>query len=237
MVTLTQGSGEAVAMASRNVLVRARDPDGYCEPDDTILCLRDSRYSVSVEWETGDGTAGQARVTHAGTNDSGLFWFFDRVNWEILIKVLDGCAINGHVWVFAASTTDLGYLIRVTDTATGDVWERSNEPGMPAPAINDTKAFPNSCPAPTGAAASPSAEPADPRLPQVRGRHRDRPTRSAPPSARLSVRSPLPRGSPGQSQPASGPGSAPRQRRPLAAHNDEPNSASYTIRPSANAGL
>ena len=52
------------------------------------------------------------------TKDSGLFRFFDADNWEMLVKVLDGCTINGHHWVYGASTTDLGYSIVVTDTTT-----------------------------------------------------------------------------------------------------------------------
>ena len=79
------------------------------------------------------------------TNDAGLFQFYDPDNWEILIKVLDGCAVNGHHWVYGASTTDVGYVIRVTDTATGAAKEYRNEPGRPAPAITDDKAFPDSC--------------------------------------------------------------------------------------------
>ena len=53
--------------------------------------------------------------------------------------------MNGAVWVFAASTTNLGYVIEVTDTATGAVREYRNDPGMPAPAITDANAFPGSC--------------------------------------------------------------------------------------------
>ena len=48
------------------------------------------------------------RVVEAGTNDSGLFRFFDPLNWEILIKVLDGCRTNGRMWVLGASTTESG---------------------------------------------------------------------------------------------------------------------------------
>ena len=127
--------------SSRDILVRASDPAGTCEPDGKTLCLQDSRYQVVVDWWTGDGNSVAGSVVHAGTNDSGLFTFFDRENWEILIKVLDGCALNGHVWVFGASTTDLGYAIRVTDTVTGLVKEYRNEPGLRAPAITDGKAF------------------------------------------------------------------------------------------------
>ena len=75
-------------------------------------------------------------MVHAGTDDSGLPRFFDPDNWEVLVKVLDGCAVNGHVWVFAASTTDLGYAIRVTDTTDGAERLYRNEPGRPAAGRN-----------------------------------------------------------------------------------------------------
>ena len=101
---------------------------------------------MTVEWRDGaGGSTGSGRVVHAGTNDSGMFTFFDRDNWEVLIKVLDGCSANGHVWVFGGSTTDLGYVIRVTDTVTGAVKEYRNEPGTAAAAITDIAAFPGGC--------------------------------------------------------------------------------------------
>ena len=102
---------------------------------------------------TADGERGRGQAVDAGAKDSGLFHFFDPENWEVLIKVLDGCAINGRMWVLGASTTDLGYWIRVTDTLTGE-WQRYwNEPCQPAPAIVDVKAFSRAC----GAAAAAGA--------------------------------------------------------------------------------
>ena len=145
-VTLSVSDGTTVSRAKQVFLVEASDPAGTCLPDAATLCLRDSRYSVAVEWRTADGASGPGKVVREGTNDSGLFWFFDPGdNWEVLIKVLDGCALNGNVWVYGASTTDLGYAIRVTDTATGVVKEYRNEPGQPAPAITDATAFPGAC--------------------------------------------------------------------------------------------
>ena len=118
---------------------------GTCEPDAETLCLHDGRYEVQVDWRTGDGNSGAAQVVPKATRDSGLFRFFDADNWEVLIKVLGGCAENGHHWVYGASTTDLGYEIRVRDTATDDVSVYRNEPGRPAPAITDGKAFQGAC--------------------------------------------------------------------------------------------
>ncbi|MDE2976839.1 MAG: hypothetical protein OXU63_04885, partial [Acidobacteriota bacterium] len=61
---------------------------------------------------------------------------------------LDGCSANGHVWVYGASSTNLGYTIRVTDTVSGTIRKYRNEPGVDAAAIADTGAFAQSCPAP-----------------------------------------------------------------------------------------
>ena len=146
-VTLTVGDGTVESTASEVFLVEAAEPAGTCVADATTRCLRDSRYAVRAEWWTGgeEPQTGAARVVRLGTNESGLFQFFEPENWEILIKVLDGCPINGSVWVFGASSTDLGYRIEVTDTATDEVRAYLNEPGAPAPAVADVKAFPDGC--------------------------------------------------------------------------------------------
>jgi hypothetical protein len=80
-------------------------------------------------------------VVPFGSDDSGLLWFFHPDNWEMLVKVLDGCALNEHFWVFAAATTTVEYTLRVTDTATGEVREYLNAAGTPASALTDTEAF------------------------------------------------------------------------------------------------
>ncbi len=120
-------------------------PAGPCRADAETLCLQDSRFEVKMDWLSTDGESGHGRVVHAGTDDSGMFRFFDPENWEVLIKVLDGCAVNQRTWVLGASTTDLGYRIGVTDTVTGESRSYVNEPGQPAPAIVDTKAFSGAC--------------------------------------------------------------------------------------------
>ena len=144
-VTLTVSDGSSSDSATRTVLVEAAAPAGSCRFDEETLCLRDSRLEVKVNWWSADGESGSGRVVYAGTNDSGLFQFFGPENWEILIKVLDGCRINGRMWVLGAATTDLGYRIRVADTLTEEARVYTNEPGQPAPAIVDTKAFSLAC--------------------------------------------------------------------------------------------
>ncbi len=120
-------------------------PGRPCEASDLTLCLHDGLYKVEAKWWTSDARSGPAVVVPKATEDSGLFRFFDEDNWEILVKVLDGCTVNGNHWVYGASTTDLGYSIRVTNTSTGGFREYRNEPGQPAPAITDATAFPQAC--------------------------------------------------------------------------------------------
>ena len=147
LVTLwVSDGGERESTASLRFLVEAGEPAGACQPDAVTRCFQDSRFAVEMDWWTGGDQSGSARVVHEGTDDSGLLYFFEPGdNWEVLIKVLDGCAVNGHVWVFGASATTLGYSIRVTDTVTGEMREYRNEDGTRSPAITDTGAFPNSC--------------------------------------------------------------------------------------------
>ena len=124
---------------------RASAPSGGCRADAETLCLQDSRFQVKMNWWKADGESGVGRVVEEGTDDSGMFQFFDPSNWEVLVKVLDGCRTNGRMWVLGASTTDLGYRIRVTDTITEESRSYMNEPGRPAPAIVDTQAFSVPC--------------------------------------------------------------------------------------------
>ena len=154
-VTLAVSDGETTSTASRVFRVEASEPQGTCSGDAETLCLQDSRFAVNVEWWKANGDGGDGPVVPRGTNDSGLFTFFDRDNWEILIKVLDGCAVNGHMWVYGASATTVGYLVTVTDTVTGEVREYGNEPGMRADAITDATAFAGACASPPGNASTP----------------------------------------------------------------------------------
>ncbi len=112
-----------------------------CVRDARGLCLSRERFRVEVEWRDYEGNTGSGQVVPVGSDDSGLFWYFDADNWEMLIKVLDGCAINERFWVFAAATTDVEYTLRVTDTAMGAVREYFNPLGTASPAITDAGAF------------------------------------------------------------------------------------------------
>ncbi len=111
-----------------------------CVAGATALCLNRGRFRVEVAWDA-DGTSGPGRAVPAAAADSGLFWFFALDNWELLVKVIDGCALNGHYWVFSAATTDVHYVLTATDTVTGRVMRYENPAGKAAAATTDTGAF------------------------------------------------------------------------------------------------
>ena len=45
----------------------------------------------------------------------GYFWFFGPDDIELSVKILDGTPVNGHIWVFYASLTDVEFDLTVSD--------------------------------------------------------------------------------------------------------------------------
>jgi hypothetical protein len=107
------------------------------------LCLS-AAFSIAVSWRTPDG-AGTASVVPVASTGSGILWFFGPDNWELMVKVIDGCSLDGAFWVFSAATTNVFYRMEVVDVRSGTTKIYFNYPGPPAPAVTDTFAFPGSC--------------------------------------------------------------------------------------------
>ena len=112
-------AGEAEASERIAASVPAASEDAACVESATVLCLHEGRYEVAVEFTVNDETQ-SARVARPRTDDSGLFYFFEPNNWEMLLKVLDACEVNGHHWVFAATASDLELELVVRDTTLPD---------------------------------------------------------------------------------------------------------------------
>jgi len=113
------GETEVPERAGAATAVPAASEVGACVESDTVLCLHEGRYEVTVE-VTANSETTPAKVARPRTDDSGLFYFFDRNNWEMLLKVLDGCKENQHHWVFAATASDLPIRLVVRDTTLAD---------------------------------------------------------------------------------------------------------------------
>ncbi|MFL6201207.1 MAG: choice-of-anchor Q domain-containing protein [Thermoanaerobaculia bacterium] len=116
-----------------------------CEPDAETLCIGGggigggNRFRITVRW-TAQGRSGTGKAVPLAL-DTGAFWFFDPANLELTVKVLDGCGVNGRVWVFLTGLTDVGVEVRVEDTATSSIWTHIHAAGTPLEPRLDTGAL------------------------------------------------------------------------------------------------
>jgi hypothetical protein len=144
---LSDATGGAIATArstSQLVILDSNGDRSACVGDDTTLCLEDNRFRVRVQWRTQQGTQGSGHA-HALSSTSGAFWFFGDDNLELLFKMVDACGQFDRHWVFYSATTNVGFTVEVTDTASGLVKQYSNAFGQRAESVNDTGTF-GSCP-------------------------------------------------------------------------------------------
>ncbi len=130
-------------------LLNLLDDDGSrsaCVPGAGTLCLLDDRFAVTITYRTPNVGTGHGQAVPL-SSQSGLFWFFDSANAEMLIKVIDGCDVPGlnAYWVFYAATTNVDFTLTVSDTATGVVKQYRNPLGLAAEPIQDVATF-RSCP-------------------------------------------------------------------------------------------
>ena len=116
------------------------DADG-CVPSDTALCLH-GRFRVEVNWKDFQGQTSKGHAIPLDRrDDSGLFWYFQEENIELTVKVLNGCGLGGHWWVFLSSGSTVEYTVTVTDTLTDRKKTYTNQSGEAAPLRADTSAF------------------------------------------------------------------------------------------------
>jgi len=115
-----------------------------CAANSTVLCLAGNRFAVEATYDAGSAGKGTAQVG-ALTSDTGYLWFFSESNVEAVVKVIDGCAVDGQYWFFVGGLTDVGVTITVTDTPTHTQRIYRNPDHTVFEPIQDTSAF-GSCP-------------------------------------------------------------------------------------------
>jgi hypothetical protein len=135
--SLTAGDFEVIELGWKPATT---PPTPNCTPAATRLCLNGGRFRVEARWTTGEGANGDGRGV-ALTADTGYFWFFNGDNVEMVVKVLDGCAVNGRFWVFSGGLTNVRVRMTVTDTVTGAEKVYTNPQGTAFRPIQDTEAF------------------------------------------------------------------------------------------------
>jgi hypothetical protein len=145
------GGGTGDVFVARLTADLALAPQQSCSANSTTLCLNNGRFKVQTQWttpevQTGNGGAFASTGSGAGqavalTSDTGYFWFFSANNVEMVLKVVDGRAVNNRFWVFAGGLTNVNVVITVTDTLTGTVKTYTNPQNTAFQPIQDTAAF------------------------------------------------------------------------------------------------
>ena len=112
-----------------------------CEPQQVLELRGGYTVNMCVEYlKDGEAVVVGAKDYELDSEQSAILYFFDRNNAEVLIKVLDGCAINKHRWVFVAPVTSLAFNLTV-ESPDGEVWRHDNRLNQTAEAKSDPMAF------------------------------------------------------------------------------------------------
>ena len=111
-----------------------------CEAGSGQLALGSGRFEVCARFES--TVRSGAAVPWELQEHTGAFWFFDDEVLELAVKVIDGCDLNGAIWLFAAGLTDVGVDLTLRDTWTGRTRTYWSPAGAPFNPLLDTQAMP-----------------------------------------------------------------------------------------------
>lgn len=107
--------------------------------------LRNGRFRVSATWRNFQGQSGNGTFVPLGSEETGVLWFFSPSNFEVMLKIVDGCGLNNRYWVFFAALTNVEFHITVRDTWTDREKTYDNTLGTSAATVTDTTFF-ETCP-------------------------------------------------------------------------------------------
>jgi hypothetical protein len=106
------------------------------------LELLAGRFSATLSWT--DATARpplSAQPVVSPVGNSGAFWALRPEDWEVTLRLVDGCDRNGFFWVLASGYSRLGTELEITDTWTGTKKTYRKEVGRLFKPIQDRQAF------------------------------------------------------------------------------------------------
>jgi len=119
-----------------------------CTRDGATTCLVGNRFAVTVDYQTAASNGAAQVMSFAGqraeNDESAFFTFFSGTNFEMGVKVLNGCSVNNKFWVFVSGLTNQGWTVTVRDTQTEATKTYSNPVDLLSTTFADTNAF--SCP-------------------------------------------------------------------------------------------
>jgi len=120
--------------------------DSGSDYDGRIAELLGGRFQVSV---TGSDFSDLPFIGHTvplASTESAIFWFFEPANFELLIKMVNGCGTPlDHFWVFYAAATNVQFTVTVHDAVADLTKSYTNPSGTSLnTTVTDIAAFP--CP-------------------------------------------------------------------------------------------
>lgn len=122
----------SLAVASLLALT-ARVAAADCAPDTTALCLANGRLRVAVTWDGAVLPQARPLGDSAGefSPDGGRTW--------LVVRAVDGRAVNGHLWLLQWAPPNLAYRLTLEDLQTGatQTWVQR----LGAPAESDLQAL------------------------------------------------------------------------------------------------
>jgi plastocyanin len=161
-VRLSKATGAALGAATATVTIHEDAPgcstavsqirtevadgaDGSTAPCDETraVCLNGGRFEATVQWRpsTSREDRSSKRVALSEAPSTALFSASPGEDPQILLHVLDRCAVNGHYWLDFAAVTDVEFTVRVRDTQTGRTRVYFNPAGTTPAPVRDVEAF------------------------------------------------------------------------------------------------
>ncbi len=124
---------------------------GTCTPNDTTVCLLNSRFRVKIDYvnpfsnpPNQPGTFRAARLLQGVQNpDTALFGFSSAQAVEVVVRIQDTRPFAPRFDIYYGGMTDVGYVVTVTDTQTGVTRQYTNTAGKVGGGV-DRSTFPAS---------------------------------------------------------------------------------------------
>jgi hypothetical protein len=124
---------------------------GSCTPNDTTVCLLNSRFRVKIDYvnpfsnpPNQPGTFRAARLLEGVQNpDTALFGFSSAQAIEVVVRIQDTRPFAPRFDIYYGGMTDVGYVVSVTDTQTGVTKQYTNTAGKVGGGV-DRSTFPAS---------------------------------------------------------------------------------------------
>jgi subtilisin family serine protease len=112
-----------------------------CADTAPLLELLGGRFTAALAWRVAArGLQGCGRPIPI-SSQAGIYWFFAPGLPEVLVKIVDGCQVNGRHWIFVAGATSAEYELSVQDRQSGQSQLFRHAGGSLPVALRDAETF------------------------------------------------------------------------------------------------